>query len=113
MKKMLLATALALLITGCAQQTFTVQNKPAAVSTKETITHHFFVSGIGQKKTVDAAKICGGAENVVKTETQQTFVNGLLGFITLNIYTPLERVCIAHNNCMSCPSIWATLSTAH
>ena len=90
MKKMLLATALALLITGCAQQTFTVQNKPAAVATKETITHHFFVSGIGQKKTVDAAKICGGAENVVKTETQQTFVNGLLGFITLGIYTPLE-----------------------
>ena len=82
-----------------AQQTFTVQNKPAAVAPKETITHHFFVSGIGQKKTVDAAKICGGAENVVKTETQQTFVNGLLGFITLGIYTPLEaRVCIAHNN---------------
>ena len=72
-----------------AQQTFTVQNKPAAVAPK-TITHHFFVSGIGQKKTVDAAKICGGAENVVKTETQQTFVNGLLGFITLGIYTPLE-----------------------
>ncbi|HBB2986563.1 TPA: serum resistance lipoprotein Bor [Escherichia coli] len=90
MKKMLLATALALLITGCAQQTFTVQNKPAAVAPKETITHHFFVSGIGQKKTVDTAKICGGAENVVKTETQQTFVNGLLGFITLGIYTPLE-----------------------
>ena len=109
---MLLATALALLITGCAQQTFTVQNKPAAVWPAETITHHFFsVSGIGQKKTVDAAKICGGAENVVKTETQQTFVNGLLGFITLGIYTSgWKRVCIAHNNCMSCPSIWATLS---
>ena len=43
-----------------------------------------------EEKTVDAAKICGGAENVVKTETQQTFVNGLLGFITLSIYTPLE-----------------------
>ena len=37
MKKMLLATALALLITGCAQQTFTVQNKPAAVAPKN---HH-------------------------------------------------------------------------
>ena len=84
---MLLATALALLITGCAQQTFTVQNKPAAVAPKETITHHFFVSGIGQKKTVDAAKICGGAENVVKTETQQTFVNGLLGFIARHLYS--------------------------
>ena len=54
------------LLPGCAQQTFTVQNKPAAVAPKETITHHFFVSGIGQKKTVDAAKICGGAESIVK-----------------------------------------------
>ena len=67
----------------CSKQT-------GSSSTKKTITHHFFVSGIGAKKTVDAAKICGGAENVVKTETQQTFVNGLLGFITLGIYTPLE-----------------------
>ena len=66
MKKCYSLLRLALLITGCAQQTFTVQNKPAAVAPKETITHHFFVSGIGQKKTVDAAKICGGAENVVK-----------------------------------------------
>ena len=81
-------------------------------STKGNHHPHFFVSGIGQKKTVDAAKICGGAENVVKTETQQTFVNGLLGFYALGIYTPLEaQYCIAHNNCMSCPSIWATLST--
>ena len=89
MKKMLLATALALLITGCAQQTFTVQNKPAEAP-KENHHPSFLRFGIGQKKTVDAAKICGGAENVVKTETQQTFVNGLLGFITLGIYTPLE-----------------------
>ena len=110
MKKMPLATALALLITGCAHGMFTVQNKPA-VAPKETITHHFFVSGIGQKKTVDAAKICGGAENVVKTETQQTFVNGLLGFITLGIYTPLEaRVYCLTISGLSCPSIWATLS---
>ena len=79
MKKMLL-TALALLITGCVPTTFTVQNKPGAVAPKETITHHFFVSELGEE-TVDAAKICGGAENVVKTETQQTFVNGLLGLL--------------------------------
>ena len=74
-----------------AQQTFTVQNKPAAVAPKETITHHFFVSGIGQKKMVDAAKICGGAENVVKTETQQTFVNGLPA-VHLGIYTSAGSV---------------------
>ena len=41
MKKMLIATALALLITGCAQQMLVIQNKPAAVAPKETITHHF------------------------------------------------------------------------
>ena len=81
MKKMLLATALALLITGCAQQTFTVQNKPAAVAPKRKpspIISSFLELG---EKTVDAAKICGGAENVVKTETRQTFVNGLLGLL--------------------------------
>ena len=90
MKKMLLATALALLITGCAQQDVYCSKQISSSSTKN-ITHHFFVSGIGQKKTVDAAKICGGAENVVKTETKQTFVNGLLGFYCfLGIYTPLE-----------------------
>ena len=66
MKKMLLATALALLITGCAQQTFTVQNKPAAVAPKETITHRFFVSGIGQKKTVDAAKFVAAQKMLLK-----------------------------------------------
>ena len=94
MKKMLLATALALLITGCAQQTFTVQNKPAAVAPKETITHHFFVSGIGQKKLSMQPKFVAAQKNVVKTETQQTFVNGLLGFITLGIYTPAGGACV-------------------
>ena len=79
-----------LLITGCAQQTFAVQNKPAAVAPRKPSPIISSFLAIGQKKTVDAAKICGGAENVVKTETQQTFVNGLLGFITLGIYTPLE-----------------------
>ena len=48
-----------------------------------------------------------GAENVSETETQQTFVNGLLGFITLGIYTPLEARVYCFIDCMSCPSIWA------
>ena len=74
MKKMLLATALApAYYRMCSTDVYCSKQTGSA---KETITHHFFVSGIGQKKTVDAAKICGGAENVVKTETQQTFVNG-------------------------------------
>ena len=114
MKKMLLATALALLITGCAQQTFTVQNKPAAVVPKETITHHFFVSGVWAEETVDAAKICGGAENVVKRETQQTFVNGLLGFITLAHLYPAGSACIAYTSGDELPiDMGNSICTAH
>ena len=57
MKKMLLATALALLyLQDVAQQTFTVQNKPAAVAPKETITIISSFLELGRKKTVDAAK---------------------------------------------------------
>ena len=89
MKKMLLATALALLITGCAQQNC-CSKQTGSSSTKGNHHPSFLRFWNWAKKTVDAAKICGGAENVVKTETQQTFVNGLLGFITLGIYTPLE-----------------------
>ena len=90
---------------------FTVQNKPAAVAQRKPspIISSFLELG---KENCRCSQN-GGAENVVKTETQQTFVNGLLGFITLGIYTPLEARVYAHNNCMSCPSIWATLSTAH
>ena len=106
MKKMLLATALALLITGCGSTDVYCSKQTGSSSTKgkpSPIISSFLE--LEQKKTVDAAKICSGAENVVKTETQQTFVNGLLGFITLGFILRWKRVCIAHNNCMSCPSM--------
>ena len=89
MKKMLLATALALLITGCAQQTFTVQNKPAAVAPKPSPIISSFLE-LGRRKLSMQPKFVAAQKMIVKTETQQTFVNGLLGFITLGIYTPLE-----------------------
>ena len=94
---MLLATALAPLITGCAQQTFTVQNKPAAVAIQRKpspIISSFLELGRIAKLSMQPKFVC--AENVVKTETQQTFVNGLLGFITLGIYTPLEARVLLH-----------------
>ena len=64
MKKCYSLLPLALLITGCAQQTFTVQNKPAVAPGN----HHpscFFRFWSGQKKTVDAA-IWHGAEMLLK-----------------------------------------------
>lgn len=89
MKKLLMVALIATAVSGCAQQSFSVNNKVATEPQKVT-THHFFVSGIGQTKQIDAAQVCGGADKVVRTEVQQTFVNGLLGFVTLGIYTPRE-----------------------
>ena len=54
MKKMLLATALALLITGCAQQTFTVQTNQHGSKRKPSPIISSFLEWA--KKTVDAAK---------------------------------------------------------
>ena len=81
--KRLLATALALLITGCAQQTFTVQNKPGSSSTKGN--HHpSFLRfwNWAEEKLSMQPKFVAAQKRLLKTETQQTFVNGLLGFIT-------------------------------
>ena len=86
---MLLATALALLITGCAQQTFTVQNKPAVAPKKPSPIISSFLE-LGRRKLSMQPKFVAAQKVLLKTETQQTFVNGLLGFITLGIYTPLE-----------------------
>ena len=88
MKKMLLATALALLLAGCAQQTFTVQNKLAAVAPKGN--HHpSFLRfwNWAEENCLRSQNLWRRRKNVGAAETQQTFVNGLLGFITLGIYT--------------------------
>ena len=86
MKKMLLFSLASTYYRMCSTDVYC--SKQAGSSSTKTITHHFFVSGIEREKH-GTTKICGSAENVVKTETQQTFVK-LLGFITLGIYTPLE-----------------------
>ena len=79
---------LALLITGCAQQTdLLFKNKPAAVAPKETITHHF-VSESGRRKLSMQLKFVAAQKMLLETETQQRYIG--YGFITLGIYTPLE-----------------------
>ena len=85
------ATALALLITGCSTDVY-CSKQTGSSSTKGNHHPSFLRFWNWAEETVDAAKICGGAENVVKTETQQTFVKWMVYFITLGIYTPEARV---------------------
>ena len=101
------ATALALLITGCAHRRLLFKNKTGSSSTKGN--HHLSLRfQIWQEETVDGAKIAG-AENVVKMKLSKHSWR-LLGFITLGIYTPLEARVYCSQYCMSCPPIRATLS---
>ena len=68
MKKMLLILRWPC-CTGCSTDVYLFQNKPAAVAPKKPspIISSFLELG---RKDIDAAKICGGAENV-KTETSK------------------------------------------
>ena len=72
MKKMLLATALALLITGCSTDVYHSKNKPAAVAPKETITIISSFLELGEENCRCNTKFVA-LRNVVKT-AQQTFV---------------------------------------
>ena len=96
MKKMLPATALALLITGCAQQTFTVQNKPAAVALKETITHHFLFLNWAEENC-RCSQNWGGAEiKLLKQNPVAISCKWIARFYYFrHLYSGWKRVCIA------------------
>ena len=87
MKIKLLTLLTILVLSGCATQTYLI-NGDSVTEPDEEKSEHFFVSGIGQKKTVNAAQVCGGADKVIKVEAEQTFLDGFLGAITWGIYTP-------------------------
>lgn len=53
-------------------------------------TEFFFINGIGQSQTIDAASVCGGADKVVRTEVQESGMDVFLRIITIGIYAPRE-----------------------
>ena len=89
MKKMLLATALALLITGdVLNRRFTVQNKPAAVAPEN---HHIISSflELGRRKLSMQPKFVAAQKMLLKQKPND-IRKWIARFITLSIYTPLE-----------------------
>lgn len=92
MRKKITAVTIALttLITvGCANTRFNVAGEvtPASVPKYEE-KQTYFVGGIFQKRTVNAAQICGGSDKVAATAKETTFTDGLLTVFTFGIYTP-------------------------
>ncbi len=85
-----IAVFCAIWLAGCAQTKFNLQeNSDGAVATYDRA-QPYFISGLGQQKNIDPGEICGGDDNIVRVETQTTFINGLLGAITFGIFTPQQ-----------------------
>lgn len=89
MKKLLIAVIATMALSGCAQQTFKINNGIAEKPSQET-KQTFFVQGLGQSKTIDAALVCGGADKIIRTEVQESGMDVLLRVVSLGIYTPRE-----------------------
>ena len=75
--------------TGCAQQTFTVQNKPTAVAPKGNHHPSFLRFWGGQKKLSMQPKFVAAQKMLLKQKLTN-IRKWIARFITLGIYTPLE-----------------------
>jgi hypothetical protein len=89
MKHLLAVLLVTVLLSSCATQRFDV-NPAVGPSGEPTLdeSQPFFVGGIGQSTTTDAAAVCGGAENIASVETEMSFIDGLLAGLTGTIYSP-------------------------
>jgi hypothetical protein len=77
--------AIALLVTGCFHQVVRTGATPGAVVIERPWTATYFF-GLVPATAISTAAQCPNGVAIV--ETQQTFVNGLVGVLTLGIYTP-------------------------
>jgi hypothetical protein len=78
---------LAAALVGCYHATIETGAKPSTV----TIEQHWasgWIFGLVPPKTVETAAKC--TTGVARIETQLSFVNMLVSFFTLNIYTPMD-----------------------
>ena len=87
-KKKISALAIALLMAGCSTITIhpeTTQKRVSKPSYEET--KKFYLGGLIGEERVNVAEVCGD-KSVKQMQSQQTFKDGLLGFLTLSIYSP-------------------------
>jgi hypothetical protein len=83
-----IALSLAILLSACSTQTALVNGKTSSTNKEEMQT--FFVSGLGQTQSINAATVCGGVDKVVKVERTYSPMNWGLSLLTSGIYTPYD-----------------------
>lgn len=79
------AIALILLLTGCSTQVVNIKD---TTTEKNPISTSYEIMLHGNNKTVDAAKLCHGQNNVSRIEIQQDVYTFFADILTLGVYTP-------------------------
>ena len=82
----------ACVLAGCANATFNLADKsPSETDVPKTeVQQANFLSGFGQRHSIDAVKVCGGADKVASVDVNQSFMDAVIATVTLGIYTPLS-----------------------
>lgn len=86
-KGALLVVACLCMLAGCYHATVDTGLPPSVTVIKQAFASSW-IYGLVPPKTVEAAAKC--PNGVARVETQLSFVNQLVGFLTLGIYTPME-----------------------
>ncbi len=83
---LLISFALSVMMSSCYSHKFVVGDGPKT-GVEAIARNNFFLNGLIPGKVSDPQKMAGGAKDFEVTEVQ-TFVDGLVGVLTLGIYTP-------------------------
>jgi hypothetical protein len=83
----MLLLAAAVLCAGCYHVTV-LTGAPPASTTIDKPWQHSFVYGLVPPAEMTAQPTC--TQGVAKVETERSFVNGLVGALTWNLYTPIH-----------------------
>ena len=80
-------------LSACAQQGYVVNGKANAQSepTYEENTGFWFSGIFNQSDEVNAAEICGGADNIAYVDARDSGKNILVAIVTFGIYTPRAK----------------------
>ena len=87
-RALILVISLALLSSGCLSVTVRPEGGDK-VKTKASWQQrqNFYLFGLVGESHIDAQRVCRGRD-IAQMQTQQSFVDGLLGLLTIGIYAP-------------------------
>jgi hypothetical protein len=71
---------------GCYRATF-ISNPQAVRGVEHDKWNHFFIFGLVGEAELDVRQFCPDGR-VAELQTQETFLNGLVGLLTIGIYAP-------------------------